>query len=91
MTLTTPANARVALNSGRNPRSPASAGRFASRVATARPSTSIGDGVVNGVAVGRATEGCERRAVGGGHVDFATERGRQPRDDGLRAGCAKRA
>ena len=94
-TLTSPATARVALNTGRKPRSPARAGMSASSVATTWPSSSIGVEYVAASPSGVVTERRQRRPVGRDDPDLATRArwraasrapGREPARPGGRAG-----
>ena len=72
-TLTSPATSSVTLNSGRNPRSPACAGRLGLERRDDLAVELDRCGVVGDVAVGRPAEGGQRGAVGRRSPDLAAE------------------
>ena len=85
-TLTSPATARVTLNSGRNPRSPAARRKVRLERRHDLPVDLDRGLVVARVAVRLPPEGGQRRAVRRDDPDLAAERGGEAHDDRLRAG-----
>ena len=90
-TLTSPATARVALNTGRKPRSPARAGMSASSVATSGRRARSGSSRSRRRRSGPVAERGQRRAVGRDDPDLATERVGEARHERLGADQPGRA